>query len=208
MCNTLSRASVSNSSVIVTLKQKLHYRGYAYFESVGPDFIFMLLQFLKVSNHLYHDTEKNKSNIPANLVCKSSTKVFFNNINLLDNTKIDDLSPLIIKGSSVHDNSKALRNQKMVKLSILFNMTHPLPIVSEDENILNMEGFGSPKLSGVDHNFNSSDYSVSDSKASVDLRTNHSCPMEVDANVSNHTSCAFNHESNSEQDKNPLDIFK
>lgn len=53
--NNLFRASDSNGLVIVNLKRKLQYRGYVYFKSVGTDCIFRLLQFLKVSNHLYHD---------------------------------------------------------------------------------------------------------------------------------------------------------
>ena len=45
-------------------------------------------------------------------------------------------------------------------------------------------------MSGADHNSNSLDYSVSDSKDSLDFRINHSCPMEIDAHVT------INHESN------------
>ena len=32
--------------------------------------------------------------------------------------------------------------------------------------------------------------------------------MEVDVNVNDHTSCAINHESNTEKDKNPLSRFR
>ena len=61
MCNTLARASDSNDLVIAKLKRKLAYRGYIYFESERPNFIqfiFRLLQFLKVNYrliYLYYD---------------------------------------------------------------------------------------------------------------------------------------------------------
>lgn len=37
----------------------------------------------------------------------------------------------------------------------------PIPIVIEDEKIVNMDSFGTTKMLGVDHNSNSLDYSVS-----------------------------------------------
>lgn len=46
-------------------------------------------------------------------------------------------------------------------------------------------------MPGVDHNSNSSDYSVSDSKGSVDFKTDQSCPMKVDVSVNKYTSCTI-----------------
>ena len=78
VCNTLTRASGSNGFIFVKLKRKLECKGYVYyFESVIPDFIFSLSQFLKINNHLYHDIDLNISNIMANLGFKSSTFSFF-----------------------------------------------------------------------------------------------------------------------------------
>ena len=77
----------------------------------------------------------------------------------------------------------------MVKTSHSIQYDSPIPIVIEGENIVNMDGFGTTKVSGVDHNFNSLDYSVSDSQGSVDISIDHSYPMKVDANVNDHTSC-------------------
>ena len=48
-------------------------------------------------------------------------------------------------------------------------------------------------MSGVDYNSTSLDYSVSDSKNSVDLKIDHSYPMEVDANVFDRNSSTINH---------------
>ena len=61
----------------------------------------------------------------SDLVCKSSMEVFLNNMNLLDYTKNDCPFPLIIKRSSVHNNSNALSDRKSLKRYILFNMTPP-----------------------------------------------------------------------------------
>ena len=49
-------------------------------------------------------------------------------------------------------------------------------------------------MSDVNHNPISLDYSVSYSKGSADFIIDHSCPMEIKANINHHTSCTINHE--------------
>ena len=46
-------------------------------------------------------------------------------------------------------------------------ISYCIPIVIEGDNIVNMSSFGSTKVSDVEHNFNSLDYSVSNSKDSI-----------------------------------------
>ena len=84
----------------------------------------------------------------------------------------------------------------------------PIHIAIEGENIVDMESVGTTKMSCVDHNSSSLEYSVSDNKDYTDFKINHSCPMEVDANINDHTSCPVNQESNIEEDENPLDKFR
>ena len=78
----------------------------------------------------------------------------------------------------------------------------PIPIVIEDGNIVDANSFGTTKMPGVDHNSSSLNYSVSDTKGSVDFRIDHNYPMKVDANVNDRISCTI------EEDENALDRFK
>ena len=78
----------------------------------------------------------------------------------------------------------------------------PIPIVIEDGNIADANSFGTTKMPGVDHNSSSLNYSVSDTKDSVDFRIDHNYPMKVDANVNDRLSCTI------EEDENALDRFK
>ena len=119
---------------------------------------------------LYHHIEVNISKITADLVCKSSTDVFLNNINLLYYTKFDDPFPLTKRSSSVRNSSNALSHQKMVKTLHFIQHDSPILIATEGENILNIDSVGTTKMSGVDHNSSSLEYSVSDSKDSVDFQ--------------------------------------
>ena len=75
-----------------------------------------------------------------------------------------------------------------------------IPIVIEDGNIVNANSFGTTKMPGVDHNSSSLNYSVSDTKGSVDFRIDHNYPMKVDANVNDRISCTIILESNIEED--------
>ena len=77
-----------------------------------------------------------------------------------------------------------------------------IPIVIEDGNIVDANSFGTTKMPGVDHNSSSLNYSVSDTKDSVDFRIDHNYPMKVDANVNDRLSCTI------EEDENALDRFK
>ena len=67
--------------MIIKLKRKLEYRRHVYFESVRPDIVLRLLQFLKASNDLYKDVTIVPSNIPADLVDSLENK----------NTKVADV---------------------------------------------------------------------------------------------------------------------
>lgn len=86
----------------------------------------------------------------------------------------------------------------MVK-NLLSNLQDsPVLMVIEDckENGIAIHSFDATKISGIDRNSDISNYSVSDSVGSVYFRIDNSCPMEIDANVNDHTSCTINPESN------------
>ena len=125
ICNTLPRPADSNGIVIVKLKRKLQYRGHVYFESVRPDIIFRLLQYLKLNNSLYHDIEIDVQNIPSFLIedkrCDSLPLVVLNNINN------DDEIPLIFEKNNSSDAEAEGR-----LLSIPNNI--PIPILLENCN--------------------------------------------------------------------------
>ena len=65
---TLPQPADSNSIVIVKFKRKLQYKGHVYFESVRPNFIFIVLYYLKLNNSLYHDIAIDLKNIPSFLI--------------------------------------------------------------------------------------------------------------------------------------------
>lgn len=142
VCNTLPRASDYNGLVTIELKWKLQYRGYVYFESVRPNFVFRLSLFLKVNKYLYYDIETSISLAKANLVYKGSTEDLLHNMNLLDYTKINGPTTLIIKGCSVYNNSDAVGDPKMLKTLHFIQGGSPIPAVIEGENIVNMDSFG------------------------------------------------------------------
>ena len=125
ICNTLPRPADSNGIVIVKLKRKLQYRGHVYFESVRPDIIFRLLQYLKLNNWLYYDIEIDVKNIPSFLIedkrCDSLPLVVLNNINN------DDEIPLIFEKNNSSDAEAEGR-----LLSIPNNI--PIPILLENCN--------------------------------------------------------------------------
>lgn len=53
--NLLSKRAYSNELVIVKLKQKLESSGYVFFESVRPNFLNKILNYLKNNNYLCQD---------------------------------------------------------------------------------------------------------------------------------------------------------
>ena len=73
----------------------LQYRGHACFESVRPDIILRLLQYLKLNNLLYDNIEEDVKIIPSFLVeekrCDSLPLV------ALKNTNIEDKIPVIVE---------------------------------------------------------------------------------------------------------------
>ena len=77
VCKTLPRSADSNRIVIVKLKRKLQCRGHAYFESVRPNFIMTLLQYLKLNNSLYNDIEINLDNVPNFIINEKTQVVYF-----------------------------------------------------------------------------------------------------------------------------------
>ena len=86
VCKTLSRPADSNGIVTVKLKRKLQYKGHVYFESVTLNFIMRLLQYLKLNNSLYHDTEINLDNVPNFLINEKSQDSLL--LNVLSNIDI------------------------------------------------------------------------------------------------------------------------
>ena len=85
VCKTLPRLPDSNGIVIVKLKRKLEYRGHVHFESVRPNFIMRLQQYLKLNNSLYHDIEINLDNLPNFLINEKSQNSLL--LNVLCNMK-------------------------------------------------------------------------------------------------------------------------
>lgn len=71
-CNTLPHPADSNYSVMVKPKRKLQYRGHVYFESVSPNIILRLLQYLKLNNLLYLGIKINLYNISIFLINEKS----------------------------------------------------------------------------------------------------------------------------------------
>ena len=69
VCNVLPRGADSNGIVMVKLKRKLAFRGHVNFEAVRPDVIFNVLEYLKISNHLYTDVIINEAQIANELLC-------------------------------------------------------------------------------------------------------------------------------------------
>ena len=101
----------------------LQYRGHACFESVRPDIILRLLQYLKLNNLLYDNIEEDVKIIPIFLVeekrCDSLPLV------ALNNTNIDDKIPVIIE-----KNYLSGAEAKGVLVSIPNNT--PVPILLEN----------------------------------------------------------------------------
>ena len=125
ICNTLPRPADSNGIVIVKLKRKFQNRGRTYFESVRPDIIFRLLQYLKLNNSLYYDIEIDVKSIPSFLIedkrCDSLSLVVLNNIN------IDDEIPLIVEKNNSND-AETEGGLRSIRNNI------PIPILLENCN--------------------------------------------------------------------------
>ena len=100
--NTLPRQADSNGLIIVKLKRKMEYRGHVYFETVRPDIINRLLQYLKINNPLYNDIDIDLSQIPVDLtdMIDPEQPIIIENIdskiNFLRGVNINDLIPIEI----------------------------------------------------------------------------------------------------------------
>ena len=55
ICNILPRPPDSNGLIVVKLKRELKDRGYVYFETVRPNVIYQVLNYLKTHNKFYND---------------------------------------------------------------------------------------------------------------------------------------------------------
>ena len=93
VCNTLPLPADSNGIVIVKLKRKLQYRGYVYFKSIRPNFILILLQYLKFNNQLYHDMQVNLGNIPDFLINEKSQ----DSLHVLNNIDKNEEIPMMVE---------------------------------------------------------------------------------------------------------------
>ena len=111
ICNVLPRGMDSNGVVQVALKKKMNFKSNVYLESVRPNIIRDVLNYLKLVNPLYKDIEINLENIPSNwinlssniesdeydnettidFVCDSSVKPINNRISGLDKEKQSEL---------------------------------------------------------------------------------------------------------------------
>ena len=94
---TLPRPADSNVIITVKFKRKLQYRHHVYFESVIPNFILRLLQYLKSNNLLYHNTQIDVGNIPNVLINEKSLESL--SISVLNYINIDDEIPIIVEKS-------------------------------------------------------------------------------------------------------------
>ena len=77
------------------LKRKLQYRGHVYFESVRPNFIMRLLQYLELNNSLYHDIEINLGNVPNFLINEKRQDSLL--LNGLSNIDIHEEIPIMVE---------------------------------------------------------------------------------------------------------------
>ena len=66
-CNVLPRPPERSGIIMLKLKRKLAFKGYVYFQAVGPDVIVNVLTWLRVNNPFYSDITVNTENINRNL---------------------------------------------------------------------------------------------------------------------------------------------
>ena len=95
VCKTLPCPEDSNGIIIVKVKRKLQYRGHVYFESVRPNFIMRLLQYLKLNNSLFYDIEINLDNVPNFLINEKRQDSLL--LNVLSNIVIHEEIPIMVE---------------------------------------------------------------------------------------------------------------
>ena len=94
---TLPNPSHSNGVTVVKLKKKMEFKGHVFFESVRPQIIVRLLQYLKVNNELYYNISIDVSHIPPSFFINTDVEenvVFFNDKNKTVALNIEDDIPL------------------------------------------------------------------------------------------------------------------
>ena len=195
ICNTLPRPVDSNGVVMVKFKRKLKYRGHVYFESVRPDIILRLLQYLKLNNSLYHDIEIDVKNIRGFLVedkrCDSLPLVALNNIN------IDDEIPL-----NIEKNNSGGAEAEGGLISIPNNI--PIPILLENCN--NTQDSDPAKTEGkVETDGINSNYSIADP---VDFRIDGIVDINDERNLDSTFFERTDNNSNIESNENHLDAYR
>ena len=195
ICNTLPRPADSNGIVIVKLKRKLQYRGHVYFESVRPDIIFRLLQYLKLNNSLYHDIEIDVKNIPSFLIedkrCDNLPLVALNNIN------IDDKIPLIVE-----KNNSSRAEVEGGFLSIPNNI--PIPISLENCND-NQDSDPTKTEGKVETDGINSHHNIADP---VDFRIDGIVDINGERNLDSTFFERINNNSNIESNENSLNAYR
>ena len=132
VCKILSRPADSNGAAIVKLKRKLQYRGHVYFESVRPNFIMRLMQYLKLNNSLYHDIEINLGNVPNFLINGKRQDSLL--LNVLSNIDIHEEIPIMVeKNDSTEEVESDIQSE---------SSNTPIPIVfqncegNQDSNLI------------------------------------------------------------------------
>ena len=132
VCKTLPLPADSNGVAIVKLKRKLQYRGHVYFESVRPNFIMRLLQYLELNNSLYHDIEINLGNVPNFLINEKRQDSLL--LNVLINIDIHEEIPIMVEKN---DSSEEVESDIQSESS-----NTPIPIVfqncesTQDSNLI------------------------------------------------------------------------
>ena len=103
-CKSLPRPADSNGIIVVKLKRKNEFRGHVLFEPVRPRLIESILNYLKLSNHLYRDIKIAMENLPTgypNLQIEGSEDNIYNYIIknvtqpleiIIENSVVEDLS--------------------------------------------------------------------------------------------------------------------
>ena len=76
ICNLLPRGIDSNGLVLLKLKRKLCYRGHVLFESVRPEVVHAVLNYLKQNNPAYNNVGININNIPIDLLSLEEIAIF------------------------------------------------------------------------------------------------------------------------------------
>ena len=165
-------------------------------ESVRPNFIMRLLQYLKLINSLYYDIEINLDNVPIFLINEKSQDSLL--LNELNNIVIHEQISIMVEKN---DSSEGVESDIQSKSS-----NTPIPVVLE-----NCEGTRDSNLITMVTNIEKPDISsnlTSDISNSIDFRTDGSISNNNDRKDDSVNSDIIDNNSNIEFCENPLDTYR